>query len=233
MRFLKWLIPALFVALGVFFQKFVHRHSFLGLISFCIAGIIICYYLMALLLRKNRMAGKIVKTVFTTLLCMGLAVCSVTELLIIHASLGDEDPGCPYVVVLGAKVNGTAPSLSLSNRINAAYAYLSAHPDTVAILSGGQGDDEGISEAQCMFDQLKARGIRANRLWLEDKATSTWENIQFSLDLIEEKTGSRPDTIGLLSSEYHLFRASLFAKDCGVETIGIPAETSWFSLKLN
>ena len=233
MRFLKWLIPALFVALGIFLQNFIHGHSFLGLISFCIAGIIVCYYLMALLSRESRMAGKIVKTVFTSLRCMGLAVCAVTELLIIHASLGDEDPGCPYVVVLGAKVNGTTPSLSLSDRINAAYAYLSAHPDTVAILSGGQGEDEGISEAQCMYDQLKKRGIPGNRLWLEDKATSTWENIQFSLDLIEEKTGSRPQTIGLLSSEYHLFRASLFAKDCGVETVGSPAKTSWISLKIN
>ena len=233
MRFLKWLIPVIFVVLGIFFYNFVHGHNFLGLICFCIAAVIVCYYLMALLSRKNRMAGKIVTTVFTSALCLGLAVCGITEAIIIQASLGDPDPGCQYVVVLGAKVNGTTPSLSLSDRINAAYAYLSAHPDAVAILSGGQGADEDISEAQCMYDQLKKRGIRSSRLWLEDKATSTWENIQFSLDLIEAKTGSRPDTIGLLSSEYHLFRASLFAKECGVEAVGIPAKTSWISIRIN
>ena len=84
-----------------------------------------------------------------------------------------------------------------------------------------------------MFSELTERGIATSRLWLEEQASSTWENITFSLDLIEEKTGTRPNSIGLLSSEYHLFRASLFAKDCGVEAVGIPAETSWVSLKLN
>ena len=52
-------------------------------------------------------------------------------------------------------------------------------------------------------------------------------------DLIEEKTGSRPEKLGVLSSEYHLFRASLFAADCGVEAVGIPATTSWFSIRVN
>ena len=84
-----------------------------------------------------------------------------------------------------------------------------------------------------MYDQLTIRGIEPNRLWLEDKATSTWENLHYTLDLIEEKTGIRPKTIGLVSSEYHLFRAGLFGDACGVETVGIPAETSWFSIKVN
>ena len=230
MKNLKWLIPAFFVLLGIFFYKFVHGHSFLGLISFCIAAVIVCYFLLVLLPRKHKKPAIIA---FTILLSLGLSVCAVTEGLIIHASLGAKNTDCPYVVVLGAKVNGTAPSLSLSDRIDAAHAYLTAHPDTVAILSGGQGNDEDISEAQCMFSELTERGIATSRLWLEEQASSTWENITFSLDLIEEKTGTRPNSIGLLSSEYHLFRASLFAKDCGVEAVGIPAETSWVSLKLN
>ena len=224
--FLKWLVPVFFMLLGIFFYIFVHGHSFLGLICFCIAGVIICYYLMALLGKKHLMAAKIIRTVFTSLLCLGLIVCAVTEALIIRASFGDEKGGCPYIVVLGAKVNGTTPSLSLNDRIRAAYQYLTENPGTVAILSGGQGADEYISEAQCMYEQLTKRGIDPSRLWREDKATSTWENIIFSLDIIEEKTGMQPTSIGLLSSEYHLFRASLFAKECGVDPIGIPAATS-------
>ena len=84
-----------------------------------------------------------------------------------------------------------------------------------------------------MFEQLTARGIDPERLWLEDQATSTWENLNFSLALIEEKTGNRPATIGLISSEYHLFRAGLFAADCGVKAVGIPAATSWVSIRVN
>ena len=51
--------------------------------------------------------------------------------------------------------------------------------------------------------------------------------------LIEEKTGERPEKLGILSSEYHLFRAKLFAKECGVEAVGIPARTSRLSQKIN
>jgi len=68
---------------------------------------------------------------------------------------------------------------------------------------------------------------------MEDRSTSTWENFRFTLDLIEEKTGTRPEKLGVISSEFHLFRAGLFAKDCGIEAVGIPASTRWLSLKIN
>ena len=233
MKFLKWLIPALFVLLGIFLQNFVHGHSFLGLISFGIAGLTVVYFLIGLLKKYRFMAAKVLRTVVTTFVILGLLLVSGTLAVVLRASLGDAQTQCRYIVVLGAKVNGTEPSLSLSDRIREAESYLKAHPGTVAVLSGGQGADEGISEAQCMYEQLTQRGIDPNRLWLEDKATSTWENLQYSLDLIEGKTGVRPQTLGIISSEYHLFRAGMFARECGVEAIGIPAPTAWASLRLN
>ena len=84
-----------------------------------------------------------------------------------------------------------------------------------------------------MYDHLVAMGIDPDRIWMENRATSTWENLQFSLALIEAKTGQRPEKIGLLSSEYHLFRAKLFAKACGVEAAGIPAHTTRLSQMIN
>ncbi len=233
MKLLKWLIPLLLVLGGILLLNFVYGHGFLGFISICLAIVIAIYFLIGLLKEKHLMAYKAAMTAFSTLFGLVLCVCFVTLAIIIHASMGSPDTNCSYIVVLGAKVNGTSPSISLSDRIDAAYHYLTENPETIAILSGGQGADEGISEAQCMYNYLTKMGIDGNRLLLEDKATSTWENIQFSLDIIEEKTGTRPASIGLLSSEYHLFRASLFAKDCGVTAIGIPAKTSWFTLKLN
>lgn len=230
---LKWLIPAFFLLLSLFFYTAVHGHSFLGLVCLCLTGVILCYYILDLLKKWFPKTMRVLLILLTAVLCIGILVFTITEAIIIHASFGQPDVNCEYIVVLGAKVNGTSPSLSLSDRIRAAENYLKAHPDTIAVLSGGQGADEGISEAQCMFDGVTARGIDPNRLWLEDKATSTWENLHFTLDLIEEKTGYRPTTIGLVSSEYHLFRASLFGDACGVETIGIPAKTSWFSIKIN
>ena len=78
-----------------------------------------------------------------------------------------------------------------------------------------------------MYQHLTAMGIDGSRIWLEDRSTSTLENIEFSLNVIEEKTGSRPDSAGILSSEYHLYRAGLFAKQQGLTAVGIPARTYW------
>jgi uncharacterized SAM-binding protein YcdF (DUF218 family) len=111
--------------------------------------------------------------------------------------------------------------------------YLLEHEDVIAVVSGGQGTDEPITEAECMYRELVNLGIDPKRIWIEDEATSTWENMKFTLDLIEEKTGTRPEKLGVLSSEYHLFRASLFAKACDVEFVGIPAKTSRASQAIN
>lgn len=232
-QILKWLVPVFFLALAVFFYTGIHGHSFLGLICIGIAGVITCYYLIAMIKRKYFTAGKILTIAVTTILIFGILAFCGAEVLVLKASLGNPETACEYIVILGAKVNGTQPSISLSDRLQAAEEYLTAHPDTIAILSGGQGANEGISEAKCMYDWLTAAGIDNDRLWLEDKASSTWENLTFSLALIEAKTGNRPEKIGILSSEYHLYRASLFAKDCGVEAVGIPAATSWFSIRVN
>ena len=233
MQVIKWILPVIFAATGVFLSNFIHGHKFLGLCCFCLAGLLICYFLIGILTRHHIVTGKVLRTILSCLLCFGILIFLGTEIIVLNASKGSPETDCPYIVVLGAKVNGTSPSLSLNDRIRAAENYLKAHPDTIAVLSGGQGPDEGIPEAECMFNELTKRGIAPERLWLEPRSTSTWENLNFSLDIIEEKTGIRPDSIGLLSSEYHLYRAGLFAKDCGVEAIGIPAATSWPSIRLN
>lgn len=231
--YLKWLIPLGFVALSVFFYTAVRGYSFSGLICLALAGLISCYYLLNMLKKRHFQAAKILRTALNGVVCLGLVIVTVTGCIIVSAARGAEDQHCDYVVVLGCRVYDDGPSLSLQDRIKAAYDYLTAHPNSVAIVTGGQGEDEPMTEAQCLYDYLTAMGIDENRIWLEEEATSTWENLIFSLDLIQQKTGTRPETIGLLSSEYHLFRAGLFAKECGVTAIGIPAKTGRVSLRIN
>ena len=84
-----------------------------------------------------------------------------------------------------------------------------------------------------MFDYLVDAGIDPGRVWLEDRSTSTQENLEFSMALIEQKTGTRPERIHLLSNEYHLYRAKLFARQQGVEASGVPAKSPYFTLFLN
>lgn len=232
-RFYKWLAPIFFILLGIFCFLAVHGHDFLGLICFGIAAVISCYYLIDLLRQHSVFAAKVLNTILISLLCLGIIAFALTLIVIVQASRGDADADFDYLIVLGAKVNGTSPSLSLNDRLNATYDYLTAHPNVIAVLSGGQGADEDISEAQCMFNELTGRGISYQRLYLEDRSTSTMENLQFSMRIIEEKTGKRPETIGLLSSEYHLYRAGLFADACGVNAICVPARTSWPTIRIN
>ena len=225
------LIPL--AGLRFLFTYRIMGYDFTALVCLCLMGVILFYNIMPLIGKAFPKFAKGVTRIFTTLLCIGLLIVGITECLIIKASFGSPEESVPYVVVLGAKVRPDGPSVSLQNRIDAACDYLNLHPEAVAIVSGGQGPDEPMTEAQCMYDGLVALGIDPSRIWMEDKATSTWENLQFSMALIEEKTGSRPQKLGVLSSEYHLFRASLFTKSCGAEFVGIPAHTTRPSQMIN
>ena len=125
---------------------------------------------------------------------------------------------CRYLLVLGTTVNSTSPSIMLSERIRAAYDYLYAHPETVCIPTGSKNPDADIPEAQCIANELIAMGIEESRIWIEPKAGSTWENLLFSLDRIESRTGSRPAHIGFLTSDFHVFRVQMTARRMGLST---------------
>lgn len=232
-RILALIFCALLSGLAVFLKFCVPGYSFSALVCLCLIAIILFYTFMPLIGLKFPVFTKVTTRIFTVILVIGLLVVGITEAIIIHASFGDPEETVDYIVVLGAKVNKDGPSVSLWDRICAAYTYLEEHPGVTAVLSGGQGTDEPITEAECMYRELVELGIDPQRLWIEDKATSTWENLNFSLDLIEANTGTRPAKLGVLSSEYHLFRASLFARACNVEFVGIPAKTSRLSQAVN
>ena len=228
------LLSCVFLSGLAFFLKFcIPGYSFSALVCICLIIVILFYTFMPLVgLRFPELAG-ISTRIFTGILILFLLVVGITEAIIIKASFGDPLEPVDYVVVLGAKVNRDGPSVSLMDRICAAYEYSENHPDTILVLSGGQGTDEPITEAECMYRELVALGVDPLQLRMEDFATSTWENLNFSLEYIEHETGTRPTKIGVISSEYHLFRASLFAKACDVEFVGIPARTSRWGQRIN
>lgn len=227
-----WVIALVLIALGILIDTVLVGYSFSAYICFGCAAIVACYLLLPKLAKRRPKLARGLLIVLSMCLGIGILAAAITGGIIVRASAG-QNGECNYVVVLGAGVNGTVPSLSLRERLDAAYNYLLVYPDAICVVSGGQGNGEDITEAQCMWNDLTARGIDAERVWMEDKATDTRENIRFSLDLIEEKTGVRPAEIGLVSSEYHLYRAGLFAREENVTAYGIPARTSWITLRLN
>ena len=228
------LLICLFLGIFAYILKFcLPGYGFSALVCLCIIAVILFYTLIPLVGISHPALAALLTRIFTVCLVMGLLVVAITEAVIIKASFGSPKEQVDYMVVLGAKVRTTGPSASLWDRIYAAADYLDEHPNTIAIVSGGQGPDEPMAEGQAMYDELIKLGIDPDRVWIEDRATSTWENLTFSLDLIEEKTGQRPEKLGVLSSEYHLFRASLLTKACGAHFVGIPARTSRISQMVN
>lgn len=127
-------------------------------------------------------------------------------------------------VVLGCRVYGERASLSLVERLEAAYEYLEENPEAVCVVSGGQGRGENISEAECMKRWLIKKGISEERIYKEETSTSTEENIAFSKEVIQEKNLNKE--IAIITSEYHTYRAVILAEKNGLECGSAPGQTA-------
>lgn len=218
-----WLMPLLFGMVGLVFYVFVSGCGFLGLVSWGVMLIWACYDLLDIW--RNRKAAVTARWVLSILLSLVLIAAVITLIPILHGPEAEAGSG-DYVIVLGAGVRGSEPSEILQDRIDYAYQYMMNDPNVICIATGGKGSDENLSEAQCIYEHLTAMGIDGSRIWLEDQATSTIENFRYSIALIEEKAGTAPKTVTVLSNEFHLYRASIMAEDCGLEANFVAAPTS-------
>lgn len=122
----------------------------------------------------------------------------------------------PTAVVLGAEVKPWGASALLQQRIDAAERYLKAHPKAAAVLTGGQGKTEPMSEAQCMYENLVKQGISPSRLLIEEKATNTKENIEYSYKIIKDKNLNKD--MAIVTDSYHQFRAWIIAEKQGIHS---------------
>ena len=160
------------------------------------------------------------------LLCAALIFFPAVEGVILCGGMMEAEQGLNYIVVLGARVNGTVPSGSLRNRIRVGAEYLRDNPQTIAVLSGAQGSGEEISEARCMYDNMVAAGIDPARLILEEQSTDTAENLRNSRALIPEGA-----SVGLVTNNFHIFRALALARNQGwTDVRGVPVATTMLSL---
>ncbi len=174
-----------------------------------------------------------IKRTVCILTAIGLVYLAAVEVPIVGASSGDGDREYDYIIVLGAAVHGDTPSLSLVERMRAAADYMKEHTDSTAIVSGGQGDDENISEAEAMYAWLTQNGIDKSRIILEDKSASTLENLENSFDIIRSR-GDDPNTAtAVVTSEYHIYRAKLLAQSLGVSVGSVAAHTTYAPIMIN
>ena len=186
----------------------------------CIIGIALC---LAVLFRtafsktyhriKMRMLSQKVTKVILRIVQIGASAvvvyCVAVSAVMVYAMIPWNADDNATAVVLGAQVKKSGPTAILRQRINAAVDYLDKHPDAAAVVTGGQGSDEPISEAQSMYENMMNAGIAADRIYMEPNAKNTDENIRFSLSIIEENDLNRH--IAIVSDSYHQLRARIIA----------------------
>lgn len=144
------------------------------------------------------------------------------------SSVGNQN--LDYIIVLGAQVRENGPSVVLRYRLDAAIDYLNENPNTMCIVSGGKGVNEPFSEAEGMSEYLLENGIEDSRIILEDTSTNTVENIQNSKVLMDETY----QNVGIVTNNFHLFRAIQIAKAQGLKGVcGIAADSSTLYLPNN
>ena len=144
------------------------------------------------------------------------------------ASLNIKPTQGSTAVVLGCKVRGNSPSLMLKRRLDAAYDFLVENPESFCVVSGGQGADEECSEASVMKSYLVSKGISEDRIFTEDKSSSTEENLEFSKKVMEEKGLNK--NIVIITDGYHQLRATLHAKKQGLSYGTYSAKTAFWLL---
>ena len=222
------------LAAAAFYRFVLLVYTTLSLCCLFAAFVVLLYYLLGRLESKKPKPAKVLRVVLTVLLACGFALFAAAETTVVRAAHTASDPEAPYCVVLGAKVNGETPTLSLEERLIAAKDYLEKYPQAKAVLSGGQGSGENISEAECMRRYLTGRGIAADRLLLEDRSTTTGENLANSFAKIRADGGDPTGRVAIVSSEYHLCRAERIAESNGcTEPVGVAAHTGWPVLRIN
>lgn len=166
------------------------------------------------------------------LVCLLAAVCSTVVLVTLgkmaQAAAQRPADGTPCtVVVLGCQVFPDGhPSLVLRGRIQAAYDYLSRHPEAVCVASGGQNDREPGTEARCIRDTLVSMGIDPARIRMEERSRSTEENLAFSAAVIREE--GLPATAVIASDNFHQLRAAVWAEREGLTPCAAGCASPWF-----
>ena len=195
-------------------------------------------FLLAAMIRKDWIRKKCpiwLRRVTGAAFCVGLILFLAAEAFIFCGFINEKGEQADYVVVLGAFVRPDGPSKTLKLRLDRAVEYAGQNPETILVVSGGKGGNEVCSEAEGMYEYLVKQGVASDRILLEDKSTSTSENLMFTRELlIKEGVDPKEVGIGIISNDFHIYRAVQIARKAGYGNChGIGADSDWFTQPTN
>lgn len=208
-----------------------------------LAGVVVAWPRVSRFLgaRAATRAGRVGLGAVAVVVGLGVVWCGVLSARM-AGHLGARPEGPATLVVVGCRVEGDEPSEALRRRADAAADYLLEHPGVPVVVSGGQGPDERISEAEAMRRLLVERGVDEGRILMEDRSTSTRENLLYSKEVLAEH--GLGTSVVVVSEGYHLYRALRIAERVGLDAEGLAAESApwqlptswvreWFSITLD
>lgn len=227
-----WIAALLCAVLGASFVFGFTPMRFSGYLLLAAAVGLLCLGVLWRLGKRYRWA-KVCKAILLVCISAGLLFFAVLETRVISYAGTDSDTPVSAVVVLGAGVNGSVPSLSLQVRLEAALDYIADKPDIPIVVTGSQGPGEDISEARCMADWLMDHGVAEDRILLEERADNTQENIAFSKQMLADAGIDLTDEIAVVTSDYHLCRASVLWGTSGMVPVAAHMPKSYWPLTVN
>lgn len=190
--------------------------------------------------RKDRMPGMLPAFIYTSFgLFLGLFFLIMN--LVMSSSRASEDLRTDYCIVLGARVYSDGVSKTLVYRLDKAYEVFYDDPGTTLVLAGGQDKGDAVPEAFAMYNYLSMKGVPQSKMLMEHRATSTSDIIRGAADIIERDAAIRripkgpgdrvwsaeyEPSVGIITSDYHMFRAKTMAQSNGLKDIrSIPARS--------
>lgn len=135
------------------------------------------------------------------------------------------------VLVLGAGLIGDQVPPLLAGRIQKGVRIWRKQKQALLVMSGGQGPDEWIPEAQAMKQYAVRLGVPAEAIVMESASTNTEENVRFSKLLLERRQlNSAQQPVALVTNYFHVLRALALAEQVGLPAIGYGARTKLYYL---
>lgn len=194
---------------------------------FVLGTICLIYHFTRDKIKKHRWFYMFVKICVAVAIIIFVAV----EGMIISFPKKSTD-NCDYIVVLGARVMGNEPGLTLKGRLDRAFEYVENNDDDCKIVvSGGKGDGENISEAEAMKRYLVNKGIKPEMIIKEDKSVNTMQNFEFSKGKIENDSKRKISDVDVkvVTTDFHAFRSDKYARKAGYEKLSFYTEkTKWY-----
>lgn len=162
--------------------------------------------------------------------CVLLLSFIATSVVITQAAKTTPDVHQDAIIVLGAGLRGEEVSLSLAKRLDIAYAYYRDNPEAVFLVSGGQGENEVISEAQAMKHYLvDTYGMPEDSIIMEDASTRTLENFTYSKAILDD-IFERDYSVVYVTNDFHVFRSGKIATVAGLDAQGLSAPSAKYLL---